>query len=101
ESLPDEILDEYILEKISAKFYSEAKIGEKIQVYIKNNLEGKTFIHTMKSNKDNKLLVVAHTKWQKTSSNRPVYASPPVGRLGRQNNSGIAALHSRAKLDCE
>jgi acyl-ACP thioesterase len=65
ESLPDEILDEYILEKISAKFYSEARIGEKIQVYIKNNLEDKTFIHTMKSNNDNKLLVAAHTKWQK------------------------------------
>jgi acyl-ACP thioesterase len=65
ESLPSEVLDEYILEKISAKFYSEAKFGEKVQVYINNNLEDKTFIHTMKSNNDNKLLVVAHTKWQK------------------------------------
>jgi acyl-ACP thioesterase len=64
ESLPDKILDDYLLETISAKFYSEAKYGEKIQVYVENNLEDKTFMHTMKSNLDNKLLVAAHTKWK-------------------------------------
>jgi acyl-ACP thioesterase len=66
ESLPDEILDGYLLEKINAKFYSEAKYGEKIQVHVDNNLGENIFMHTMKSKFDNKLLVVAHTKWKET-----------------------------------
>jgi acyl-ACP thioesterase len=65
ESLPDEILDEYLLRTINAKFYSEAKYGEKIQVYVDSDLENNTFMHTMKSNFDNKLLVAVHTKWKK------------------------------------
>jgi acyl-ACP thioesterase len=65
ESLPDNILDEYILEKISTKFYSEAKHGEKIQVYVDSNSGENAFMHTMKSKFDNKLLVVAHTQWKK------------------------------------
>jgi acyl-ACP thioesterase len=65
ESLPDEILDEYLLKTINAKFYSEAKYGEKIQVYVDSDLENNTFTHTMKSNFDNKLLAAAHTKWKK------------------------------------
>jgi acyl-ACP thioesterase len=64
ESLPDEILDGYLLETINAKFYSEAKYGEKIQVFVDNNLGENTFLHTMKSKIDNILLVVAHTKWK-------------------------------------
>jgi hypothetical protein len=62
--LPDKISDEYLLKTINAKFYSEAKYGEKIQVYIDSDLENNTFTHTMKSNFDNKLLVAAHTKWE-------------------------------------
>lgn len=65
ESLPDEILDEYLLETINAKFYSDARYGEKIQVYVDSNSENNIFIHTMKSKIDNKLFVVAHTKWKK------------------------------------
>ncbi len=67
ESLPDEILDQYLLETINAKFYSDAKYGEKIQVYIDNDLENKIFTHTMKSNIDNKLLAAANTKWKKVT----------------------------------
>jgi len=64
ESLPEEILDNYLLEDINAKFYSEALYGEKIQVYVNENSQENSFNHTMKSNIDNKLLVVAHTKWK-------------------------------------
>jgi acyl-ACP thioesterase len=64
ESLPDAILDGYLLETINAKFYSEAKYGERIQVYADRDLENKTFMHTMKSKIDNKLFVIAHTKWK-------------------------------------
>jgi acyl-ACP thioesterase len=64
ESLPDELLDKYLLETINAKFYSEAKYGEKIQVYVDDKSGDHTFKHTMRSEFENKLLVVAHTKWR-------------------------------------
>jgi acyl-ACP thioesterase len=63
ESLPDTILDEYLLETINAKFYSDAKFGEKIQVYVDSDIENNTFMHAMKNAFDNKLIVAAHTKW--------------------------------------
>jgi acyl-ACP thioesterase len=66
ESLPDEILDKCLLETINAKFYSEAKYGEKVQVYVDSNLENNTFMHTMKNDFENKLFAVAHTKWKET-----------------------------------
>jgi acyl-ACP thioesterase len=67
ESLPDEILDNYILKTINARFYSEAKYGEKIQIYIEYEYENtkNTFLHTMKSNIDNKIFAGAHTIWVK------------------------------------
>jgi acyl-ACP thioesterase len=68
ESLPDEITEKYLLEIITAKFYSEAKYGEKIQVYVDGNLKNNIFLHTMKSNLDNKLYVAAYTQWKKMES---------------------------------
>jgi len=65
ESLPDEILDDYYLRRIHARFFSEANLGEKIRVYNNNDMEKKTFLHTMRSNIDNKLLAAAHTTWEK------------------------------------
>jgi acyl-ACP thioesterase len=65
ESIPEEILDSNILKRINAKFYSEAKYGEKVQIYIEHKQEQNIFLHTMKSNLDNKLFVAAHTVWDK------------------------------------
>jgi acyl-ACP thioesterase len=67
ESLPEEILDNYLLENINARFYSEAQYGEKILVYANENSQDNSFNHTMKSNVDNKTLAAAHTKWKKIS----------------------------------
>jgi acyl-ACP thioesterase len=63
ESLPDEILDNYFLKTINAKFFSEANIGEKIQVFSDNGLEENEYLITIKSNVNNKLLAAAHTVW--------------------------------------
>lgn len=63
ESLPDEILDNYFLKTINAKFFSEANIGEKIQVFSENGLGENEYLVTIKSNVDNKLLAAAHTVW--------------------------------------
>jgi acyl-ACP thioesterase len=65
ESLPDEISDNYILKKVTAKFYSDAKYGEKIQIHVKNEMEQNMFLHTMKSSLDNRLLAAAHSSWEK------------------------------------
>jgi acyl-ACP thioesterase len=64
-SLPDEIPDNCFLEAVNAKFYSEAKYGERIQVYVDSSPENSAFLHTMKSSLDNKLLAAAHTQWKK------------------------------------
>ena len=65
ESLPEEILDNYYLETINAKFFSEANIGEKILVYSEKGLGENEYLITMKSNINNKLLVASHTVWGK------------------------------------
>jgi len=64
ESLPEEILDNYYLKIINARFFSEANIGEKIQVYSTNDQDENEYLITMKSNIDNKLLAAAHTIWK-------------------------------------
>ena len=65
ESLPEEILDNYYLKTVNARFFSEANIGERIQVYSENGTEENEYLITMKSNiKNNKLLAAAHTVWE-------------------------------------
>jgi acyl-ACP thioesterase len=63
ESLPEELVDKYYLKKINAKFFTEAKLGEKIQVYINEKLGNNNFLHTMKSFDDEKTFAKAHTQW--------------------------------------
>ncbi|MCL1994051.1 MAG: thioesterase [Spirochaetes bacterium] len=65
ESLPKEIADHYFLREINAKFFAEAKFGEKIQVYTNDDLESHKFLHTMKSSVDQKVFAKAHTQWEK------------------------------------
>jgi len=65
ESLPDELLENYSLKRINGKFFNGAYLGEKIKVYNKDEVENKMFLHTMRSNMDNKLLAAAHTTWEK------------------------------------
>ena len=65
ESLQDEIVDNYILKRINAKFYSDAKYGEKIRIFKKNETEHNIFLHTMRSSLDNRVLAAAHSVWEK------------------------------------
>ena len=65
ESLPEEVLDNFYLKTINARFFSEANIGEKILVYAENGQGENEYQITMKSNINNKLLAAAHTVWNK------------------------------------
>jgi acyl-ACP thioesterase len=66
ESLPDEITDTCVLKKITAKFCSEAKYGEKVRVYLKQEPALNIFSHTIKSSADNRVLAAAQTIWEQT-----------------------------------
>jgi len=67
ESLPDELLENYSLKNINGKFFHGAYLGEKIKVYNKDDIktDNKMFLHTMRSNINNRLLAAAHTTWEK------------------------------------
>ncbi|MCL2601634.1 MAG: thioesterase [Treponema sp.] len=65
ESLPEEVLQDYFLKRITAQFFAEAKYEEKIRVFSKSEMEKKIFMHTMRSNINNKLLAAAHTQWER------------------------------------
>ena len=65
ESLPDEILDNYILKTINAKFFSEGKYGETVKIYIEHENVQNAFLHIMRSNISNKIFASAHTTWEK------------------------------------
>ena len=64
ESLPEDIVDNCILKRINAKFFSEGKFGEKIRVYKNNEMDQNVFLHTMRSNMDNRLIAAAQTVWE-------------------------------------
>ena len=65
ETLPEEILDKYYLKTINAKFFTEAKLGDKIKVYINDVIEENTYLHTMKSSLEDKMFVKGYTQWEK------------------------------------
>jgi acyl-ACP thioesterase len=67
ESLPDEVVDDYSLKTINARFYSEAKFGDKIRVFVNDRVGKNSFLHTMKNAGGDKTFVVAHTQWEKAS----------------------------------
>jgi len=69
ESLPDELLENYSLKRINGKFFHGAYLGEKIKVYNKDEIENKMFLHTMRSNNNNRLLAAAHTTWERKQPN--------------------------------
>ncbi|MCL2599559.1 MAG: thioesterase [Treponema sp.] len=69
ESLPGDILDDYVLKRVNAKFYAEAKYGEKIRVNIESEKGRNAFLHTMRSSRDNRLLAAAHTVLEKRAAN--------------------------------
>ncbi|MCL2264733.1 MAG: thioesterase [Treponema sp.] len=67
ESLPDELLENYSLKRINGKFFHGAYLGEKIKVYNKDEteVENKIFLHTMRSNINNRLIAAAHSIWKR------------------------------------
>ncbi|MDO9511089.1 MAG: thioesterase [Bacteroidales bacterium] len=65
ESIPDHIIDNYYLHSIDGRFIAEAQYGDTILSYTGRDIVDNTFIHTIKSQKNNKVCVTAKTLWKK------------------------------------
>ncbi len=65
ESLPEELLDNYYLKSINGRFVAEAKYGEKVQVFLKEERTENTFLHSIESNMNATVCAVARTVWCK------------------------------------
>lgn len=67
ESIPDDIIDNYYLGSIDGRFIAEANYGDSILSLTEKDMEDNSFIHTIKTQKDNKVCATAKTLWKKRS----------------------------------
>jgi len=65
ESIPDYIIDNYYLYSIDGRFIAEAQYGDKILSLTEKDTSDNSFIHTIKSQKNNIVCATAKTLWKK------------------------------------
>lgn len=65
ESLPEDLMDTYYLKTLNGRFVAEAKYGDTVEVYLKEEDKEYSFLHTIKSKKENKPCAIAQTVWSK------------------------------------
>lgn len=65
ESVSEEIIDHYDLQSIDGRFVAEAHYGDTIMSFTEKDTEENSFIHTIKTQKDDKVCAIARTKWRK------------------------------------
>lgn len=65
ESVPEDIINNYYLHSIDGRFIAEANYGQTILSLTKNDIENESFIHTIKTEGDDKVCATAKTIWRK------------------------------------
>lgn len=65
ESIPDYFIDNYYLHSIDGRFIAEAQYGDTILSFTERDISGNSFIHTIKTQKNNKVCATAKTSWKK------------------------------------
>lgn len=65
ESIPEEIINNYYLQSIDGRFISEAQYGDTILSFTEKDITNNSFIHTIRTQKDNKVCATAKTIWNK------------------------------------
>ncbi len=65
ESVPEEIIDNYYLYSIDGRFISEAHYGQTIVSLTKNDIQDKSFMHSIKIEGTDKVCATAKTIWKK------------------------------------
>jgi acyl-ACP thioesterase len=64
ESIPDHIIDNYYLHSIDGRFIAEAQYGDEILSFTERDINDNSFIHTIKTQKNNKVCATAKTLWK-------------------------------------
>jgi len=65
ESIPDYFIDNYYLHSIDGRFIAEAQYGDTILSFTERDISDNSFIHTIKTQKNNKVCATAKTSWKK------------------------------------
>jgi len=65
ESISEEIIDNYYLYAVDGRFISEAEYGDTIVSFTERDVNDNSFIHTIKTQKNNKVCATAKTFWKK------------------------------------
>ena len=65
ESIPEEIIDNYYLYSIDGRFIAEAQYGDTIMSFTERDINDNSFIHSIKTQKNNKVCATAKTLWKK------------------------------------
>lgn len=65
ESIPDYFIDNYYLHSIDGRFIAEAQYGDTILSFTESDISDNTFIHTIMTQKNNKVCATAKTSWKK------------------------------------
>ncbi len=63
--IPKDITDIYVLSFIDGHFIAEATYGDTILSYSEIDVNGHSFSHTIKTQRNNKDCATAKTKWKK------------------------------------
>jgi acyl-ACP thioesterase len=65
ESISEDILDNYYLHAIDGQFIAEAQYGDTIQSFTERDTNENSFVHTIKTQKNNTVCATAKTIWKK------------------------------------
>ena len=65
ESIPEEIIDNYYLYSIDGRFIAEAQYGDTIMSFTERDINDNSFIHSIKTQKNDKVCATAKTLWKK------------------------------------
>ena len=64
ESTPELITDHFHLKSIDGRFIAEAHYGDRIFSFIENDSRENSFVHTIKTERDNSVCATAKTVWE-------------------------------------
>lgn len=65
ESISEEIIDNFYLHFIDGRFMAEAHYGDTVMSFTESDISDNSFVHTIKTQKDNKVCATAKTIWKK------------------------------------
>lgn len=65
ESVPDEVMEHYYLHSLEGRFTGEAHYGDHIMSFTHNDLNKNSFMHTIRTQNNDRVCVTAKTSWKK------------------------------------